>query len=604
MCGIIGASVKDNAVQKLTEGLSALEYRGYDSAGIAVFSENGEIVTYKAKGRLANLEEKLPTDLTSYCGIGHTRWATHGEPSDANSHPHGTENIAIVHNGIIENYSELKEFLIKNGYTFLSETDTEVAALMIDYFYKEEKNPEKAIQMASDKFTGSYAIGIIFKDYPGIIYAIRKDNPLICAVTDNGCFIASDISAILKYTNRYAILKEGEILKISVDNAELISKNELKWETVAWNFEDAKKNGYPHYMIKEIHEQPNSIRNTVSAYSSDLLPDIKISELTDAKLKSFEKIHIIACGTAMHAGLVGKAIIEAICRVPVNVEIASEFRYKNPILKKNDLAIIISQSGETADTLASLRLCKESGVYTMGIVNVHGSTIAREADGVMYTNAGPEIAVASTKAYSVQLCALYIFALRLAYVLGKMPEDSVKSMFAELLYELPTAVMKTVEIKDKCEEIAKKYKTSQSIFFIGRGVDYALSMEASLKLKEVSYIHCESYAAGEMKHGTISLISDGSPVFAIATSKDTLKKMISNIKEVKARGAKIVLLCPRSFDIPEEIADDILYVSEVSDIYMPLTTVPLTQLVAYYTAVQLGYDVDKPRNLAKSVTVE
>lgn len=604
MCGIIGASVKDNAVQKLIEGLSALEYRGYDSAGIAVFSENGEIVTHKAKGRLANLEEKLPTDLTSGCGIGHTRWATHGEPSDANSHPHGTENVAVVHNGIIENYSELKDFLIKNGYTFLSETDTEVAALMIDYFYKESKNPEKAIQMASDKFTGSYAIGIIFKDYPGVIYAIRKDNPLICAVTDNGCYIASDISAILKYTDRYAILKEGEILKISVDNAELISKNELKWETVAWSFEDAKKSGYPHYMIKEIHEQPNSIRNTVSAYSSDLLPDIKISELTDEKLKSFNKIHIIACGTAMHAGLVGKAVIEAICRVPVNVEIASEFRYKNPILKKDDLAIIISQSGETADTLASLRLCKERGVYTMGIVNVHGSTIAREADGVMYTNAGPEIAVASTKAYSVQLCALYVFALRLAYVLGKMSEDSVKSMFAELLYELPTAVMKSVEMKEKCEEIAKKYKMSKSIFFIGRGVDYALSMEASLKLKEVSYIHCESYAAGEMKHGTISLISDGSPVFAIATSKDTLKKMISNIKEVKARGAKIVLLCPKSFDIPEEIADDILYVSEVSDIYMPLTTVPLSQLVAYYTAVQLGYDVDKPRNLAKSVTVE
>lgn len=610
MCGIIGYTGTESAMPRLTEGLSALEYRGYDSAGVAFFTDCG-LMSVKSKGRLSFLKEKLEKVSqaeTTCCGIGHTRWATHGEPSDTNSHPHGTDNLYIVHNGIIENYTEIKEFLTKEGYSFESETDTETAAKLIDYFYLKGMAPAQAIKSAIARLKGSYAIGVIFAQRPGRIYAFRKDSPLLVCPSDTGNFIGSDISAVLKYTKKFIRLEEGEIAVLTADNIDILAEDgslvSKEFETASWDIEAAEKGGYPHFMIKEIHEEPDAILKTVRPRIKNGLPDLDVAELTDEKLSSFNSIHIVACGTAMHAGLIGKYAIEKLARIPVNVELASEFRYKNPILHKKDLVIIISQSGETADTLAALRLAKDKGIYTLAVVNVAGSTIAREADSVVYTWAGPEIAVASTKAYSVQISLLYLFAIRLAIATGRLSSSGAVDMCEELLNKVPAAVEGSIGLKNTCSDIAEKYKEHHSIFFIGRGHDYHISCEAALKMKEISYIHCEAYAAGELKHGTISLITEGTPVFAFATDTQLFEKTVSNIKEVKSRGAKVVLFTKEGMDVPADIADDVIRIPELSEIFMPITAITPAQLIAYYMSCHLGCDVDKPRNLAKSVTVE
>lgn len=608
MCGIIGFTGGENAVPKLLDGLCALEYRGYDSAGIAVFDEKKGLCTVKAKGRLTELRKKLDASpLCGSCGIGHTRWATHGEPSDTNSHPHGTGRVFIVHNGIIENYASLGEYLRTLGYTFVSETDSERAACLIDHFYGETGDPVQALRMAAEKFTGSFAIGAVFADHPNEIYAMRKDNPLILAVSDKGNFVASDIPAVLKYTNAYYRLEQGEIAQITPESI-IITRDgariERALETVDWSMEAAEKGGYAHFMLKEIYESPTALVNTLRPRIVEGLPSFRECALDDERLCRFERIHVAACGTAMHAGLVAKYAIEKLARIPVEVEIASEFRYKDPILGQNDLVILISQSGETADTLAALRLAKERGVYTLALVNAPGSTIAREADCVLYTYAGPEIAVASTKAYTVQAGLVYLLALRLALAHKTKTVEEVKVLTEELLTLAPQKIELSLKNEEQCASLAARYKQHNDIFFIGRGIDYALCMEASLKLKEISYIHCEAYAAGELKHGTISLVTDGTPVFALATENALFDKMISNIREVRARGARVILLCDEKAVVPEDAADEVLRVPTLSGLFMPLSTVTLAQLIAYHFAVELDCDVDKPRNLAKSVTVE
>ncbi|MBC5786664.1 glutamine--fructose-6-phosphate transaminase (isomerizing) [Clostridium facile] len=606
MCGIVGYVGKQNATDVLIDGLRKLEYRGYDSAGIAVF-ENHKIVIEKAKGRLDNLEQKMEETHrpTGHCGIGHTRWATHGEPSDVNSHPHGNERVTIVHNGIIENYQQLKEKLEHRGYSFLSETDTESVAKLLDYYYSGD--PIETLQKVISAIQGSYALGVMFKDNPGTIYAIRKESPLIVGVGKGENFIASDVPAIIKYTKDYYLLDENEIAVLTQDSVHVydLDGEEIQKElhTANWDVEAAEKGGYPHFMIKEIHEQPSAFRNTVSPRIIDGLPDLQLENLSDEQLKTIERIHIVACGTAMHAGMVGKYVIEEMARIPVDVDVASEFRYRNPILGKNDLVVIISQSGETADTLAALRLAKQQGVPTLAIVNVVGSSIAREADSVCYTWAGPEIAVASTKAYMVQLSVMYLLAAKFSQLKGTLSENEVRSFCGKLM-EIPDLLETVLEQADNCQYFASKFQNARDLFFIGRGVDYSLSLEGSLKLKEISYIHSEAYAAGELKHGTISLITDEVPVVAIATQQALYEKMISNVKEVKARGAKVLLICREDAPEQKDITSYQLRIPLVDDILMPLlTTVPL-QLFAYYTAVLRGCDVDKPRNLAKSVTVE
>lgn len=606
MCGIVGYVGKQNATEILLEGLKKLEYRGYDSAGIATF-ENNNINIIKAKGRLANLEEKIQQSNVSEgtCGIGHTRWATHGEPSDINSHPHGNERVTIVHNGIVENYLQIREKLKSKGYEFLSETDTESISKLLDYYYRGD--PLEALQKTITSIHGSYALCVMFKDFPDRIYAVRKESPLIVGVGKNENFIASDVPAILKYTKNYYLLEENEIAVLSSSDITILDlagepvKKEL--QTAHWDVTAAEKGGFPHFMLKEIHEQPTAIRNTISSRIKSGLPDLEIENLSDAEFKQFEKIHIVACGTAMYAGMVGKYVIEQLARIPVDVDVASEFRYRKPILNKKDLVVVISQSGETADSLAALRLAKKNGVHTLAIVNVVGSSIARETDSVCYTWAGPEIAVASTKAYSVQLSVMYLLGIKLAQVHKTMNTDEVNA-FCEQLLEIPDMVEKMLEKAEECQYFASKFQNARDLFYIGRGVDYALSMEGSLKLKEISYIHSEAYAAGEMKHGTISLITNEVPVVAIATQKHLYEKTISNIKEVKARGAKILLVCRDDAVSPEEITEYILRIPVINDIMMPLLTITPLQLFAYYTAVLKGCDVDKPRNLAKSVTVE
>ncbi len=610
MCGIIGYTGYENSVPKIIEGLKALEYRGYDSAGIAVF-EDKSITVVKAKGRITNVEEKINSEhpgLSSFCGIGHTRWATHGEPSDRNSHPHGTEKLMLVHNGIIENYIQLKKELEGIGYSFVSETDTEIAAKLVDYCYSSSNDPFTAIKLALEKLQGSYALGIMFKEHPGKIFSARKDSPLIIAVSEKGNYIASDIPAVLKYTNRYYQLEQGEIAVVENDKVTVYDLNkkvvDKKLLTADWDIDAAEKGGYDHFMIKEINEEPEAIVKTIRPRIKNGLPDLGVEALTDERLSSFKRISIVACGTAMHAGLVGRTAIERLARIPVKVEIASEFRYKNPILDKDDLVIIISQSGETADTLAALRLSKEMGAYTLAIVNVAGSSIAREADSTLYTWAGPEIAVASTKAYTVQISLMYVLAVKLALCVGKISESEAKDYLFELLEKAPESVKQALELSEACKNISDKYKESTDLFFIGRGIDYDIAQEASLKLKEISYIHSEAYAAGELKHGTISLITDGTPVIAVCTEDALYEKMISNIKEVKARGAKVIMVCKKGAHGAEEVADDVFYIPEISGMFMPIPTMTVLQLVAYYTSVLLGCDVDKPRNLAKSVTVE
>ena len=606
MCGIVGYVGKRSAQDVLLDGLEKLEYRGYDSAGVALAQEGG-IRVVKSKGRLDALRQKLAVQALaeSSCGIGHTRWATHGEPSDVNSHPHSTPRVSIVHNGIIENYGALKERLAARGYTFESETDTEVLVKLIDSCYHGE--PLQALHEALGMVRGSYALAVLFKDFPDTIFAVKKESPLIVGWGEGENFVASDIPALLKYTRDYSVLEEGDLAVVTAQGirfynafGEPVERQRL---TADWDQEAAEKGGYPHFMLKEINEQPAAITATVSPRVEDGLPDLRIPELTDERLRSIRTVHLVACGTAMHAGMVGKVAIETLARVPAEVDIASEFRYRDPILNKDDLVIIISQSGETSDTLAALKLAKSRGVPVLAIVNVVGSSIARAADYVLYTYAGPEIAVASTKAYVVQMCVLYLFALRLAYARGKLEEAETKRLTAELLRAGEVIKPRL----DDCEQIkylASRFVNTQSCFFIGRGFDYALSLEGSLKLKEISYVHSDAYAAGELKHGTISLITDGVPVIALATQKQVYEKTISNAKETKSRGARVILFTTKDAVVPEGVADYIVRLDEYEDLLMPLQLIVPLQLFAYYMAVLRGCDVDKPRNLAKSVTVE
>ena len=606
MCGIVGYVGKRNAQNVLLDGLEKLEYRGYDSAGVALALDGG-IRVVKSKGRLAELRKKLELQALaeSGCGIGHTRWATHGEPSDVNSHPHSTPRVSIVHNGIIENYGILKERLIAKGYTFESETDTEVLVKLIDSCYEGE--PLQAIHEALSMVRGSYALAVLFRDFPNTVFAVKRESPLIVGWGEGENFVASDIPALLKYTRRYSVLEEGDLAVVTREDIrfynEFAEPVEREVLTADWDMEAAEKGGYPHFMLKEINEQPAAITATVSPRVENGLPDLRIPELSDEKLRGIGTIHLVACGTAMHAGMVGKSAIETLARVPAEVDIASEFRYRDPILNKNDLVIIISQSGETSDTLAALKLAKSRGVPVLAIVNVVGSSIARAADYVLYTYAGPEIAVASTKAYMVQMCVLYLFALRLAYARGAQTEAETRRLTAELLRASEVIKPRLAD----CEQIkylASRFVNTQSCFFIGRGFDYSLSLEGSLKLKEISYVHSDAYAAGELKHGTISLITDGVPVIALATQKKVYEKTISNAKETKSRGAKVLLFTTKDAVVPDGVADYVVRLDDYDDLLMPLQLIVPLQLFAYYMAVLRGCDVDKPRNLAKSVTVE
>ncbi len=606
MCGIVGYVGKRSAQDVLLDGLEKLEYRGYDSAGVALALDGG-IRVVKSKGRLTQLRQKLAAQALaqSFCGIGHTRWATHGEPSDVNSHPHSTPRVSIVHNGIIENYGILKERLIAKGYTFESETDTEVLVKLIDSCYTGD--PLRALQEALAKVRGSYALAVLFRDRPDTIFAVKRESPLIVGWGEGENFVASDIPALLKYTRRYSVLEEGDMAVCTAEGirfynefAEPVQRPVL---TADWDMEAAEKGGYPHFMLKEINEQPTAITATVSPRVEDGMPDLRIPQLTDEVLRSIGTVHLVGCGTAMHAGMVGKAAIETLARVPAEVDIASEFRYRDPILNPNDLVIIISQSGETSDTLAALKLAKSRGVPVLAIVNVVGSSIARAADYVLYTYAGPEIAVASTKAYMVQLCVLYLFALRLAYARGRLSAAETRRYTAQLL-RAPEVVRARLADCEQIKYLASRYMNTQSCFFIGRGFDYSLSLEGSLKLKEISYVHSDAYAAGELKHGTISLITDGVPVIALATQKQVYEKTISNAKETRSRGARVLLFTTKDAVVPEGVADAVVRLDEYEDLLMPLQLIVPLQLFAYYMAVLRGCDVDKPRNLAKSVTVE
>ena len=607
MCGIVGYAGPRDCTDVLISALSKLEYRGYDSAGIAVF-ENGKIAVEKTKGRLKDLEDKMAREHrpVGHCGIGHTRWATHGEPSDINSHPHGNKGVSIVHNGIIENYIKLKAFLTEKGYEFISDTDTEIVAKLLDHYYN--GNPVETIARVISEIEGSYALGIIFSDFQDKVFAVRKDSPLIIGVGQGENFIASDVTAVLKYTKDYYLLEQDEIVAISTEQVEITDihgcRIEKELQHATWDEEAAEKGGYEHFMLKEIHEQPTALKTTITPRIMEHMPFLEECGITTEMLNHFHKIYIVACGTAMHAGMVGKYVIEKLARVEVTVDIASEFRYCDPVLSEDDLVILISQSGETADTRAVLRLAKENHATTLAIVNVKGSSIARESDFVVYTHAGPEISVASTKAYMVQLSIMYLFAFQLAYAKGKITEERCREL-TKLLEEMPELVEKTLGTQAECQYIASKLVNADSLLYIGRGLDYALSMEGSLKLKEISYIHSESYAAGELKHGTISLITQAMNVIAVATQDNLFDKTISNVKEAKARGAKVTLVCKEGIEMTGDVADYIVHVpAAADDILMPLVTVVPLQLIAYYTSVLRGCDVDKPRNLAKSVTVE
>ena len=608
MCGIVGYIGKEEAAPILLDGLSKLEYRGYDSAGIAVF--DGESINVaKTKGRLKVLSE-LTHDgrmLPGTLGIGHTRWATHGSPSDTNAHPHlnSEETIVVVHNGIIENYLKLKKKLESKGYRFVSETDTEVIAHLLDYYYR--GNPLEAVTKIMHRMEGSYALGIIFKDHPNELYAVRKDSPLIVGHTDGGSIIASDVPAVLKYTRDVYFIENEEIVRLTEQNMEFFTVDEepLKKEPVHidWDANAAEKGGYEHFMLKEMYEQPKAIADTFSPRIKDGRIEIEELGMDDEAIRAVKKIVIVACGSAYHTGMTSKYIFEGMARIPVEVDLASEFRYRDPILTDGTLVIVISQSGETADSLAALREAKEKGCKVLGIVNVVGSSIAREADNVMYTWAGPEIAVATTKAYSCQLIALYLLAMKFAHVRGTISEGELAEMIEELK-KLPAQVEMLLNNKDRIQKFANRYLAAKSIFFIGRGIDYAISMEGSLKLKEVSYIHSEAYAAGELKHGTISLIEDGTLVTALLTQENLYKKMISNIEEVKTRGAFVMAVTNEGHSDVEKAADYVVYIPKTNKYFTnSLAIIPL-QLFGYYVAVGRGCDVDKPRNLAKSVTVE
>ena len=612
MCGIVGYVGTEQAAPILLAGLSKLEYRGYDSAGIAIRNEDtGDITVVKAKGRLKILSEKTNDGraVPGTCGIGHTRWATHGEPSENNAHPHCTDDksVVLVHNGIIENYQELKDKLIKSGYAFYSQTDTEIAVKLVDYYYRKTGTPLEAISRAMLRIRGSYAFGIMFHDHPGKIFAARKDSPLIIGKSQTGCLIASDVPAILDKTRNVYYIGNHEIAELSQDEIHFynIDREEIQKEQVEikWDAESAEKGGYEHFMLKEIHEQPRAVRDTIGAYVKDGKIDLSETGLTDEKLQEIERIYIVACGSAYHVGMVGKYVIEELADIPVEVDLASEFRYRNPKLVKNSLVVIVSQSGETVDSLAALRLAKERKIPVLGIVNVVGSSIARESDYILYTYAGPEISVATTKAYSTQLIAMYLLAIQAAKVKDVIAEERYAALIEEL-GTLPEKIQKTLDDKERIQWFASKYANAKDVFFIGRGIDYAISMEGSLKMKEISYIHSEAYAAGELKHGTISLIEDGILVVGVATQAALFEKTISNMVEVKSRGAYLMGLTTYGNYNIEDTADFAVYVPQTESFFATsLAIVPL-QLMGYYVSVAKGLDVDKPRNLAKSVTVE
>ena len=609
MCGIVGYVGNEQAAPILLNGLAKLEYRGYDSAGIAVRDGESPVEVVKAKGRLKALEEKTNNGLAikGTCGIGHTRWATHGEPSENNAHPHISDdyNVVCVHNGIIENYLKLKKKLMSKGYEFLSETDTEVIAHMLDYYYNGD--PLATITKVMHRMEGSYALGILFRDHPDEVYAVRKDSPLIVGTSKSGNLIASDVPAVLKYTRDVYFLENEEIVKLTRDGLHFynIDEEELEKEAthIDWDMNAAEKGGYEHFMLKEMHEQPKAVKDTLTPRIKN--GDVVIEELgmTDEEIRAIRKIFIVACGSAYHTGVTAKYVFEKLARIPVEVDLASEFRYRDPILQENTLVVIVSQSGETADTLAALRLAKEKGVRTLGIVNVVGSSIAREADNVMYTWAGPEIAVATTKAYSTQLIAQYLLAMKFAKVRGTVSQNDFDAMI-QSLERLPEQISLLLSHKENVQRFANRYLAAEHVFFIGRGIDYAISMEGSLKLKEISYIHSEAYAAGELKHGTISLIEDGRLVVAVLTQPELYKKTISNIQEVKTRGAFVMAVTTVGNTEVEKVADYVVYLPETNPIFAnSLAIIPL-QLFGYYVSIGRGLDVDKPRNLAKSVTVE
>lgn len=609
MCGIVGYIGTKQAAPIILDGLSKLEYRGYDSAGMAIYDGGGKINITKSVGRLKILENitRGGETMPGICGIGHTRWATHGVPSDTNAHPHfnEAETITVVHNGIIENYIQLRKMLTDKGYHFVSETDTEVLAHLLDYYYK--GNPLEAVTKVLHRVEGSYALGILFADCPDQIFAARKDSPLIVGQNEEGCFIASDVPAILKYTRKVYYVDNQEVVRLRADHMHFytVDEEETAKEPVFidWDASAAEKAGYEHFMLKEMYEQPKTVTDTILPRIKD--NDIVIEELnmTDEEIRVVSKIHIVACGSAYHAGVTGKYVIEGLARIPVEVDLASEFRYRDPILEEGAMVVVISQSGETADTLAALRESKKRGFQVLGIVNVVGSSIAREADNVMYTWAGPEIAVATTKAYSAQLVALYLLAVKFGRVRGKIDDVTHMSLLGDLRC-LPDQIELLLNNKNKIQRFANRYIGAKDVFFIGRGIDYAISLEGSLKLKEISYIHSEAYAAGELKHGTISLIEEGTLVAAVSTQPALYAKTISNMVEVKARGAFVLAVtCEENKEI-EKAADYVIYIPETNPYFAnSLAIIPL-QLFGYYVAVGKGCDVDKPRNLAKSVTVE
>ncbi|WP_419002499.1 glutamine--fructose-6-phosphate transaminase (isomerizing) [Anaerotignum lactatifermentans] len=607
MCGIVGYIGKNEAAPVLIKGLKKLEYRGYDSAGIAVFGDGIHVV--KTKGRLADLDAKVQTmgGVEGHVGIGHTRWATHGAPSDVNSHPHTSMNgrISVVHNGIIENYLQLKAELEEKGYVFASETDTEVVAQLFDYYY--DGDMVDTLIRVIGRIRGSYALGILCNEKPDEIVAVRKDSPMLVGIGENENFIASDIPALLEYTKDYYLLNDNEIVVLKKDSITILDldKNEIKKDiyNVTWDISAAEKGGYDYFMMKEIMEQPKAFKATISPRIVD--GEIKLDNIkyTDEDIRNINRIHIIACGSAWHAAIVGKYVIEDYARIPVEVDLASEFRYRNPILDKNDICIIISQSGETADTLAALREAKRQGIRILAIVNVVGSSIARESDDVLYTWAGPEIAVATTKGYSTQVALMYLLAMKFGQARGHLSAEEVKKLTAELEL-VPGYIEKLLTMDEELKELAKAHAHANDVFVIGRGIDYAVALEGSLKLKEISYIHSEAYAAGELKHGTISLIEEGTLVVAIATQDPLYEKLVSNVKEVKARGAYVVAIAKEGNTEIAEVADKVIYIPQINDKFTASLNVIPMQIFSYYVAIERGCDVDMPRNLAKSVTVE
>ena len=611
MCGIVGYTGYRQAAPVLLDGLKKLEYRGYDSAGIAVRDGAGKVTLVKAKGRLKRLAEKTDDGRTvaGDCGIGHTRWATHGEPSEVNAHPHFNDEKTVfgVHNGIIENFTDLKVKLEKAGYSFYSLTDTEVAVKLVDYYYKKWNDPLAALVSFTLRARGSYALAVMFGDYPGEIYVARKDSPMIIGIGEGETFLASDVPAILKYTRSVYYIGNMEIARLQKGKADFydLDRNRLEKQPVAvtWDEEAAERGGYKHFMMKEIHEQPKVVRDTVNDAAAKGVIDFSHTGLTDERIRSFSEIWIVACGSAYHAGMAAQYVIESLARIPVRVELASEFRYRDPVLSGHSLVVVISQSGETADSLAALREAKERGAETLAVVNVVGSSIAREADMVFYTKAGPEISVATTKAYSAQLVAGYMLAVQFAYVREKIGEEEYRRLIGELK-ALPDKIGALLEDKEKIQKFAAQIANRRDVFFIGRGVDYAVGMEGSLKLKEISYIHSEAYAAGELKHGTISLIEEGTLVVGVLTQARLAEKTWSNMAEVHSRGAYLMALTSAGNYFVEDKAGFTVYVPKAEELFLPsLAVVPL-QLLAYYVSVARGLDVDKPRNLAKSVTVE